>query len=156
MRVEEISDMTVSEVSKVDLIEEEEVFWKINYSIAAQNELCKNPSYQKLIFERKKILKTNNFVKKLQPKFKRVCDDLKKIYKDTQIKMLGEVVLNENLENIDFKNRKTSNQALEDAIKDFEDQELQYTKYREEIAKIIPDEWGASQKKDDIKGFQGF
>lgn len=145
MRSEEISDMAFSEASKMSSREEEEAFLDINYSIAVQNELDKNPSYQKLIYEREEILKTNDFVKKLQPKFKKVCDELDKIYKDTQIKMFGEVVLNDNLENIDFKNRKASHQALKEAIKDFEEQELQYREYSEEMAKITPDEWEASR-----------
>lgn len=145
IRSEEISDVALDRSREMSSEEEEETFWEINYGIAVQNELNNNPRYRELICEREKVLKTNGFVKKLQPKFKKICDELKQIDEETQIRMFGKIVLYDNLEDIDFTNRKTSNQALEEAINYYEEQEESRKEYLERMAKITPEEWEATR-----------
>lgn len=140
IRSEELSEIAINKASEMSAKEEEEMFWEINYSIAIQNELNKNHRYQELLYERNKVLKKNDFVKNIQPKFRKICDQIKQIDEEMQIKMFGKVVVHKNLEDIDFTNRKTSVQVLEEAIKDFEEQEECQKEHLEKMAKITPEE----------------
>ncbi|MHB8064110.1 MAG: hypothetical protein ACYDG2_16030 [Ruminiclostridium sp.] len=145
IRTEEITDAAQESVINMSTEEEEELIWQANCRITIQEELNKNKHYRHLLKEQEKILAKNDFIKNLQPQFKKICDELKQINDETQIGIYGEVVLHDDIENTNFTSIKTSKQALDEAIMDFEEQEKSYAEYSEKRSRITPEEWESTR-----------
>lgn len=141
IRTCEIDDAAEQRAYNMTKEEEEYATIDFNYSIRLQEELDRNEEYKELMSERKTILRSNDFVNKLQPRFEAVCERLQEIDNDTQKKLWGEVVLNDKEdEKIDFSFRETSENVFREALKTYRDNNKSSREFEERMGMITEEE----------------
>ncbi|MDD5993382.1 MAG: hypothetical protein PUC49_00780 [Clostridiales bacterium] len=119
-------DQKVANMTRQDDID---VIDDFNFSVALQEELDKNDEYNNLLEERTKILQSNEFVKKVQPRFTAICERLDEINKETQLQLWGEIVLRDNDAVVDYNFRKPSMQVFLKALEEFQDDNKRSREY---------------------------
>lgn len=141
IRTCEINDAAEQRAYNMTKEEEEYATIDFNYSIRLQEELDRNEEYKELMSERKTILRSNDFVNKLQPRFEAVCERLQEIDNETQKKLWGEVVLHdEEDEKIDFSFRETSENVFREALKTYRDNNKSSREFEERMGLITEEE----------------
>lgn len=137
----EINDYAEQEAYSMTLEEEGDSLVEINYSIALQHELDNNEEYRDLLSERKKILRSNDFISKVQPRFSAICERLDEIRRESQIKLWGSIVLKDgNEENIDFSFRESSENVLMEALNTYRDNNKDRREYAKRMEMITEEE----------------
>lgn len=161
IREEELFEEVAESVANMTSEEEAELMYNMNTTIIVQNELRKNPYYNEITSKKTEILKSNKFVKDKEPEYKKICDEIKKLNEDVQVKLFGKIVLKEDREvgahkENDFTNRKSSKDGLNEAIKEFEESQQFNKEYQEKMNKVTPEQWNQLENmfnnlKTDIK-----
>ena len=91
--------------------------------------------------ERKKILRSNDFVSKLQPRFAAIQERLSEIDAEEQMKMWGEILVKDDTdEEIDFSFRKSSEDVFEEALASYRDDNKGSRDYRKKMEMISEEE----------------
>ncbi len=137
----EINDYAESIAYGMTSDEEDESLMEINYSIALQRELDNNEEYRELLSERKEILRSDDFISKVQPRFSAICERLDGIRRESQLKLWGSIVLKDDIdENADFSFRKTSESVLLEALTTYRDNNKDRREYAKKMEMISEEE----------------
>lgn len=130
-------DKKMANMTRQDDIEAMDDF---NFTVALQEELDKNDEYNNLLEERSQILQSNEFVKKVQPRFAAVCERLEEINRETQIKLWGEVVIRDKDDEDNYDFRKPSMEVFLKALEEFQDDNARSREFQRQRALISEEE----------------
>ena len=141
IRTCEINDAAERKATCMSEEEEIEAVVDVNNSIKLQKALDANMEYNDLLDERKKILRSNDFVSKLQPRFAAIQERLSEIDAEEQMKMWGEILVKDDTdEEIDFSFRKSSEDVFEEALASYRDDNKGSRDYRKKMEMISEEE----------------